>query len=227
MVDGYTAQQIRAAEAPHLAAGEPLMQRAAAALAAEISAVLGPIRHERPARVLLLAGSGDNGGDGLFAVAALAERGTRVTVVPTGARLHEAGLAAALLAGATVSDAAHLVTLAAEADVVVDAIVGTGTSADPALRGAARDAVAAVLPIVAAPGGPTVVAVDIPSGIDPDNGGVPDPTVLPADLTVTFGGCKAGLLLPPASRLAGTVRVIDIGLGPELARVTPAVQTAG
>jgi hypothetical protein len=45
--------------------------------------------------------------------------------------------------------------------------------------------------------------------------------VLPADFTVTFGGVKAGLLLPPASALSGRVRLVDIGLGPELARMQP------
>jgi NAD(P)H-hydrate epimerase len=56
------------------------------------------------------------------------------------------------------------------------------------------------------------VAVDIPSGVGPDDGAVPDPTVLPADLTVTFGGCKAGLLRQPAAGLAGRIVVVDIGI---------------
>jgi NAD(P)H-hydrate epimerase len=63
---------------------------------------------------------------------------------------------------------------------------------------------------------PRVVAVDIPSGIGPDDGTVPDPTVLPADLTVTFGAVKAGLLLEPGSRYAGRVVLVDLGLGPHL-----------
>ncbi|MGO2654880.1 MAG: NAD(P)H-hydrate epimerase [Pseudoclavibacter sp.] len=68
---------------------------------------------------------------------------------------------------------------------------------------------------------PMVVAVDIPSGINPDTGEVPDPTVLHADLTVTFGAAKAGLLQPPAKAYAGELSVIDIGMIGELAGVTP------
>ncbi|PJJ55187.1 mycofactocin dehydrogenase MftG [Compostimonas suwonensis] len=234
---GYSAEQVRAAEAPHLAAGEPLMRLAAAALAAEITAeITAGIAAETAetgsmpgsvagAGVLLLVGSGNNGGDALYAGGLLASAGARVTIVPCGSRLHAEGLAAALDAGAVLepaASAARLGELAVCADVVVDGILGTGTTADPALRGRAREVVAAILPALAdAAQRPTVVAVDLPSGIGADDGSVPDPTVLPADVTVTFGGCKAGLLLEPANRLAGRVRLIDIGLGPELARVEP------
>lgn len=110
--------------------------------------------------------------------------------------------------------------LAAGADVIVDGILGTGTSADPALRGAARDLVAAILALGRHG---TVVAVDLPSGIHPDDGSVPDPVVLAAELTVTFGGCKAGLLREPGRSRAGEVRLVDIGIGAELAAMTPLV----
>jgi NAD(P)H-hydrate repair Nnr-like enzyme with NAD(P)H-hydrate epimerase domain len=69
-----------------------------------------------------------------------------------------------------------------------------------------------------------VVAVDLPSGIGPSDGRVPDPAVLPADVTVTFGALKAGLLLEPARSLAGRVILIDIGLGPELEGVEPVLR---
>lgn len=245
MVDGYSAQQIRDAEAPLLAAGEPLMQRAAAALAQEITRqitreIAVPLRHPDAARILVLAGSGNNGGDALFAAAALAESGCDVAVVQVGSRIHEEGLAAAERAGARSIDAhgvdahgvdAHSVRdvaeLATASAVIVDAILGTGSGASPALRGFARDVVNALLPIVAADDGPRVVAVDIPSGINPDDGSVPDPTVLPADVTVTFGAYKAGLLLEPAASLAGDIRLVDIGLGAELAGVRPRVTASG
>ncbi|MFH6691433.1 NAD(P)H-hydrate epimerase, partial [Cellulosimicrobium funkei] len=61
------------------------------------------------------------------------------------------------------------------------------------------------------PGRPWVVAVDAPSGIGVDDGTVPGP-VLRADRTVTFGAAKPGLLLPPATHLAGHGAVVDIGL---------------
>jgi hypothetical protein len=86
--------------------------------------------------------------------------------------------------------------------------------------------VVALLPLVGGPGSPVVVAVDLPSGTDPDDGSVPDPAVLPADVTVTFGALKAGLLLEPARSLAGRVILIDIGLQPELAGVEPVLRLA-
>lgn len=206
---GYTAAQVRAAERPLLDAGEPLMRRAATALAAEL-------RGLAPARVLVLVGAGDNGGDGLFAGAELAAAGVVVDLVATAARHHAEGAAAALAAGAHWADAADAAALAAEADVVVDAILGTGTGPSPALRGDARDIVAAILPVLRGPRRPQVVAVDIPSGISPDDGSVPDETVLPADLTVTFGAVKAGLLRDPGARYAGRIVLVDLGLGPYL-----------
>ncbi len=206
---GYTAAQVRAAEQPLLDAGIPLMRHAAAALAAEL-------RGLAPRRLLVLVGAGDNGGDALFAVAELAAEGVVVDLVPTAARHHLEGAAAALAGGARWVDAADAARLAGEADVVVDGILGTGTGRSPALRGTAREVVAAILPALEKPERPRVVAVDIPSGIGPDDGAVPDPTVLPADLTVTFGAEKAGLLLDPGSRYAGRVVLVDLGLGPHL-----------
>jgi len=206
---GYTAAQVRAAEQPLLAAGEPLMRRAAAALAAEL-------REFAPHRVLVLVGAGDNGGDALFAAAELAREGVIVELVATASRHHIEAASAALAAGARWVDASEAADRAAAADIVVDGILGTGTGPSPALRGPARDLVEALLPVLERPGRPRVVAVDIPSGISPDDGSVPDPTVLPADLTVTFGAEKAGLLKEPGSRYAGRVVLVDLGLGPHL-----------
>lgn len=205
---GYSVQQVRDAEAPLLAAGEPLMQRAAAALATEL---------RRPGihRVLLLVGTGDNGGDALYAGAQLAEDGLDVAIIAAGERMHEAALAAALEAGAHVEPAHRAAELVDASDVVVDGLVGIGASGP--LRGGALDLV------IAAAGTRTpVVAVDIPSGIDPDTGALPGP-VLPARLTVTFGACKAGLLIEPARSVAGRVVVVDLGL--DLSGVTPVVES--
>jgi hydroxyethylthiazole kinase-like uncharacterized protein yjeF len=223
-VKGYGAQQVRDAEAPHLAAGEPLMQRASAALAREcVWALEAEGISPAHARVVVLVGGGNNGGDALFAAAALAGRGAQVELVRTASRAHDEGLAAALAAGAVVAEgpAARLAARAASADLIVDGILGTGTSPDPRLRGDARELVAGV--VAARPAG-KVVAVDIPSGIHPDTGAVPDPAaVLRADVTVTFGGVKAGLLLPPADAFAGGIRLYDIGLAPDLEKLTPLI----
>ncbi|MEQ6898396.1 NAD(P)H-hydrate epimerase [Microbacterium sp. KR10-403] len=219
MRHGYSAQQIRDAEAPHLTAGEPLMARAAAALADAVREVLVG-RDAARGRILLLVGSGNNGGDALFAGASLARDGHEVSIVELGSRTHAEGLHAALEAGArVVADAA-----AVSADVIVDGILGTGAAATPALRGRARAVVASLLPALSGRDAAAVVAVDIPSGIDPDDGSVPDPTVLPADVTVTFGGYKTGLLRGDAVRLAGDVRLVDIGIGDDLAAMTPVVE---
>jgi NAD(P)H-hydrate epimerase len=206
---GYTAAQVRAAEQPLLEAGVPLMRRAAAALAAEV-------RGLSPHRVLVLVGSGDNGGDALFAAAELAADGVTVDLVPTAPRHHAEGAMAALAAGARWVAATDAARFATDVDVILDGILGTGTGRSPALRDSAREIVAAILPVLDAPKRPRVVAVDIPSGIGPDDGAVPDPTVLPADLTVTFGAEKAGLLLEPGSRYAGRVVLVDLGLAPHL-----------
>jgi NAD(P)H-hydrate epimerase len=216
----YTAAQIRAAEEPLLAAGVPLMQRAASALARELWLLLPP---DRPGSVLLVVGPGNNGGDALFAGAELAAMGTDITVLPTTDRMHDEGRAAVeeaggrMLSADTTADVAA--SVARNSDVIVDGILGTGTSGSPALRGHAREIVTAILPVLSGKKHPLVVAVDLPSGVHPDDGSVPDGTVLHADLTVTFGAAKTGLLLRPASDFVGRLVVVDIGLGPELARL--------
>lgn len=223
----YTAKQIRDAESPLLAAGEPLMARAAAGLAGEIESVLSARGASARGRVLLLVGSGNNGGDALFAGARLAAAGHDVVIAPVGSRMHAAGLEAAVTAGATVVsdlEAASVERLGRSAHVIVDAIVGIGGGNSPALRPPARAVVEALLPVVATADGPAVVAVDIPSGIGPDDGSVPDGVVLPADLTVTFGGLKAGLFRQPARRLAGRVVLVDVGLADALAAMTPELE---
>lgn len=65
-----------------------------------------------------------------------------------------------------------------------------------------------------------VIAVDLPSGLHPDEGTTADDSVLPADVTVTFGGVKAGLVRGEGPAMAGRVVLVDIGLGPALASVS-------
>lgn len=185
------------------------MQRAAAGLAAEIAAL-------SPSRVLLLVGTGDNGGDALYAGASLATDGVDVAIIAAGDRMHEQALSAALAAGAHVESREALAELAAESDVIVDGLVGIGASG--ALRGGALEIVEA-LPAKRG----TVVAVDIPSGINPDDGTVAGAAV-EADVTVTFGAYKTGLLLEPSRSLAGRVVLVQLGL--DLTEVPPAFTQA-
>lgn len=215
----YTAAQVREAERALLEAGVPLMQRAAAALADEIVTLArerqaGP--HAGAYRVLLVVGSGNNGGDALFAGATVAEQGFAVDIVRTSERVHEAGFAAVAEAGARLVDAASID--ANDYDVIVDAILGTGANGS-ALRSPAREAVDRMLSQFGEPRHPVIVACDVPSGINPDTGEVADPCVLRADVTVSFGAAKIGMLREPAAGYAGRLVVADIGLGRQLERI--------
>ncbi|UEL27533.1 NAD(P)H-hydrate epimerase [Pseudarthrobacter sp. L1SW] len=218
MISAYTGTQVRQAEEPLLASGlaDVLMQRAAHGLAnAVIAELKARGRRIYGASVVVLAGKGNNGGDGLYAAAFLAARGMRTTAVLTGDSAHALALAAFERAGGRlrhVTEAApgELAAEAAPADVVIDAVLGTG--AKGGLRGSAADLVSALAGLVAGRGGHSfVVACDLPSGVDADSGEAFLP-VLPADLTVTFGGAKAGLLADPGADYAGRVDVVPIGI---------------
>jgi len=227
-VPAYTADQVRAAERPLLEAGEPLMRRAAAALAGVVQELIDEELDERPegdVRVLVLAGSGDNGGDALFAASALQR--AEVHVLSTGSRVHEEGLATALAEGAELVDLASVRDAEPVYDLVLDGILGIGAGiggSDLGLRGLARDAVETLLPAVR-DAGTRVIAVDLPSGLQPDDGSTGDDTVLPASVTVTFGAVKAGLARGRGPELAGDVVLVDLGLGDGLAD-DPAVAEA-
>lgn len=220
MISAYTGSQIRQAEMPYLSAGAGavLMQRAAYGLANAVVREL-KTRGIRPygASVVVLAGKGNNGGDGLFAAAMLAGRGMRATAVLTAGEGHAGGLAALERAGGRLHclsehNVAELAATAARADVVIDAVLGTG--AQGGLRGPAAQLVERLQGNRAAVAG-FVVACDIPSGVDADTGEANAP-VLTAALTVTFGGAKAGLLADPGADHAGRVVVIPIGIEDEL-----------
>lgn len=248
MIEAYDAAAVRAAEQPLLArergfAGG-LMQHAATALAAAVRGELRQVRgHVAGASVVALVGPGSNGGDALHALAILARHGVRVAAVTTSVRVHEGGLAALVAARGRVvavgegapGERVWLGDALAEAfaaDVVLDGLVGIGASGplrEPAGRvaGLLAELLATADDVHGPRGGrPVVVAVDVPSGIGVDDGAVPGP-VLPADLTVTFGAPKPGLLLPPARLLAGRVQRVDLGLGPGLAEggAAPAVSS--
>jgi len=230
MIEAWSADDVRAAEKPLLAAGVPLMERAAFALA---TVVRGDLAHRRAvagpdgglsdgqvrgARVALLVGAGNNGGDALHAGAHLVRRGLAVTAYLHSATVHDGGRRALEAAGGHVVQAGGEEGAAADveeiagADVVVDGLLGIG--ARGALRGAARATVEALtraLGVRTREDRPWVVAVDTPSGLGVDDGALPGP-VLPADRTVTFGAAKPGLLLPPATHLTGAGAVVDLGL---------------
>ncbi len=236
MLSAHTAAAVRVAEGPLLAAGRgpALMRTAALGLAHGIASVLRA-RGGRiyGARAVLLVGSGNNGGDALYAGAWLAARGTRTTALLTGARTHPEALAAFVAAGgrclepaaADGSPDAAVAGFLAEAglsDVIVDGLLGTGGRGG--LRGRAAEVVA-TLDALSGPGRPAVVACDLPSGVDATTGEVHGP-VLRADLTVTFGAVKTGLVTAPGEQLCGAVRCIDLGIAghlgePDVLRLEP------
>ncbi|MWA13008.1 NAD(P)H-hydrate dehydratase [Streptomyces sp. BA2] len=209
----YPVETVRAAER-ELMARVPegaLMQRAAAGLAVVCAEVLGKVYGSR---VVLLVGSGDNGGDALYAGARLARRGAGVSaVLLSPERVHGGGLAAFRAAGGRVTGGVDAEGVLRGADLVVDGIVGIGGKGG--LRAEASQLVSAVRGL-----GAPVVAVDLPSGVDADSG-VVDGDAVRADVTVTFGAYKPGLLIDPGREYAGVVRLVDIGLdlGEDVGRV--------
>jgi hydroxyethylthiazole kinase-like uncharacterized protein yjeF len=204
----FTAEQVRTAERVVLARVPPgaLMRRAAFGLSSFAATMLAALRRGR--RVALLVGAGDNGGDALWAGADLRRRGCGVTAVLLDpARAHAGGLAALRRAGGRVVVPGPAATAAVtQANLVLDGIVGL--SGRGPLRPGAAELVAAADEV-----GVPVLAVDSPSGVDPDTGAVEGPAVT-AFATVTFGALKPVHVL--AEHRCGPVHLVDIGLGPEL-----------
>jgi hydroxyethylthiazole kinase-like uncharacterized protein yjeF len=186
---------------------EVLMGRAGAAVA---SAAVGELGTVAGRRVVALAGRGHNGGDALEALARLARRGAGAEALVTGDPddLDDQGRRCVALvrrAGGRVrpftSDLAA--RLLAGADLVLDGLLGTGSSGAP--RGAVAEAV------TAAGAAEAPVVADIPSGVDGATGEVATDAVRAA-VTVTFQAVKPGHVLPPGSGHVGRLEVADIGL---------------
>jgi NAD(P)H-hydrate epimerase len=210
-----TAAQTQALDRETEARGIPvaeLMERAGLAVARAAMALAGGGYGRR---AVVVAGKGNNGGDGLVAARYLSLWGMGVTVVllPSPEDLH--GPAAENLdrlhgtrARVVPFAEAVLSRELSRADVTVDAIFGTG------FRGAPRDAYSDA---IAGLDGRPVVSIDIPSGLEADTGLHFGPVVW-ADVTVTFGALKLGHVLYPGALYSGRVEVVDIGFPPELLR---------
>ncbi len=177
-----------------------LMERAALACARAV------VELGAACDVVSVCGGGNNGGDGVAIARILHGWGIPARVLLAGGPANPAmgqQLAIARACGiaidelATVGEPSHDV-------VVVDALLGTGSRGEP------RGAVAAALARIAGWAGPRV-AVDLPSGVDPDRGSVARDAVK-ATRTVTFGRSKPGLHVAPGRGYAGEVIVADIGL---------------
>src|SRR5260370_4078024 len=199
MREAYQVAAVRAAEHARMETGPDgaLMGRAAAGLAAVCGSLLARYPgHVYGARVVVLAGSGDNGGDALYAGARLARRGAAMTAIPPGRKAHEGGAADLRAAGGRVTgDPGDAI---ARADLIIDGLLGIGG------RGGLREPFAGLAAAAerARQGTATVVAVDLPSGIDADTGAVDGPAAR-APVTVTFGAVKPGPPLDPRAAHAG------------------------
>jgi NAD(P)H-hydrate epimerase len=172
-------------------------------------------------RVVVLAGTGNNGGDGFVVARHVANAGVPVAVVIVGERARIAGDAATNLrvieamaaAGrsslqigdVTTPEAARAFARELKADdLVVDALLGTG------FTGAVREPLATAIDAVNAARRAALIAIDVPSGLDCDTG-APSNATIRADLTVTFVATKRGFLAPGAKEFCGFVLVRDIG----------------
>ena len=205
MIQAYSVEQIRAVEAAALAKdGDGTLMRRASYAISLVVAEHTPSPH--PGRqVVLLVGSGNNGGDALYAGAFLRARGMRVTAILTAPdKAHQGGLKALYRTRGRLLryDDPAVANVIDRADVIIDGLVGL--SAQPPLRENAANLVGK-----ANASNALRVAVDLPSGIEPDTGRVRGVAFL-ADLTVTFGGIKTGLLI--ADEQAGTIVSVPIGM---------------
>ncbi|RJO75347.1 bifunctional ADP-dependent NAD(P)H-hydrate dehydratase/NAD(P)H-hydrate epimerase [Nocardia panacis] len=155
--------------------------------------------------VTLLVGSGHNGADALLAGIQLRRRGIKVDAVLTASTAYEPGVSRLEAAGGQIisADTAEALESLSRADLVVDGIVGENGRGG--LRGRTAELVSAIPPEV------PVVAVDLPSGVEPDSGEIRGIHVR-ASLTVTFAAPKPCLLLPPGCHAAGDLRLVDEGL---------------
>lgn len=233
-----TTPQMQAAERAADAAGhsyEQMMEQAGRSVAQAIEAHFDIVG----ARALILVGPGNNGGDGLVAARYLAQMGMAVLVYVwkrtvdgdrNWTRLDNTGVQR--LFAEEAGSSATLATWLNEADVIVDALLGTGASrpiegslaellddvkSAVNLRRAMPDNLALTdptLPYFDEEVSPVVIAVDLPSGLNSDTGAI-DPHTLPADLSVTFAAPKLGHILPPGPAVVGRLIVGEIGITAE------------
>ncbi len=213
MIQAWDTSAVYAAEAAVMAELGPgeLMARAVAGL---VEVTLARIEELAAHRVVALVGTGNNGADALYAVAGLAAAGVSCAAVHRAGAVHAGALAAALESGVvvvaddakgpdagTLDDAA--VAVIAEADIVLDGILGIGGRGGLPRWGATW--------VTHVPETAYVIAVDVPSGQAPNGGPLHADGVF-ADETVTFSVLKPIHLLPPGELACGLVSVVEIGV---------------
>ncbi len=195
-----------------------MMDRAGEAVFARTAEQFGSVSGKR---VVVLCGGGNNGGDGLVAAVHFARAGSAVQVLlAAGRKESDPRIRAAAAAGCTVNDVtgesgrSQLSRSLQEAEILIDAVLGTGTRL-PLRQPVAGFLDAVLAALVRHSPRPFIVAVDCPSGVDCDTGAAA-PQTIPADLTVTLGAAKPGLIAFPAAEMTGRLIVADIGFPPDL-----------
>lgn len=189
-----------------------LMENAGLAVAQEVWMTLGTLEERR---ILILAGPGNNGGDGLVAARHLAEWGAEVAVYLLRPRADDPLLQPLAELQVTIVDAtqdegfATLVQFLSVAELIVDALLGTGASRP--VTGDLAEILRRLATARERPLRPRLIAVDLPTGVDADTGRA-DPLSVAADLTVALGEAKVGLYVGEGSVRAGRVQVVDIGI---------------
>ena len=215
-----TAAQMRALEQAAVDAGgslEALMEAAGLAVAQEAWMQLGQLEGRR---IAVLVGPGNNGGDGLVAARRLADWGAQVrcyALAPRDDAQWTQTAEAGIPCGSVADDDAGLEALRAllnSAELIVDALLGAGRSRP--IEGALAGILEALAAARSQRAAPRLIAVDLPTGVDPDSG-LADPLTVAPDETVTFAYPKVGLYTQPGAALAGDVQTVDIGIPAELA----------
>jgi NAD(P)H-hydrate epimerase len=200
-----------------------LMENAGRAVAEEAAALLAK-RGGRPLEASLITvccGRGNNGGDGLAAARFLKEKGAEVVAFLSPPRKGagyspevKENLSRAASAGVSVHEVSEeLVELDVRlrsCDVIIDALLGTGSSGKPA--GAVHKMIQSMMKAKK-----PILAVDIPSGLNPETG-YHSGVIVTADVTCALGLPKTGLVAPAAARFVGELKVLDIGFPPALLR---------
>lgn len=199
-----TGPEMRAIEQEVELRGTPiaeLAERAGRALA-DTAVELGPA-----GEFLILAGPGNNGGDGVIAARILDESGLTVTLYAFKRSADSSGFAT--VATEDDGDLGQLRLLLSRSPVVLDCLLGTGATRPPEGR------LAEIITVVNESGAP-VLAADIPTGVNPDTGAVPA-AAIHVTRTLAFGFAKVGDVVYPGAGYAGHLQVASLGIPDELA----------
>ena len=219
-----TSAQMRELETAAVAAGtslDTLMANAGLAVAQEAWMQLGQVADRR---IVVLVGPGNNGGDGLVAARHLAEWQAAVhcyALTPRDDAQWQSTLDAGLPCTSTAEDDQHLATLTqwlSEAELVIDALLGTGRARP--IEGRLAAVLERLQETRQQSQPPKLVAVDLPTGVDADSGAA-DPLTVAADETVVFECAKVGLYTQPGAALTGHVEVVPIGIPTDVCKALP------